>query len=196
MNVNGMQDLGKMIQDKLGVDEQMVMAAMNDASKSAKHSNHWAFAEAVTQRDGKYVWRDDGERQSRQYGEASKVGASTLFRSSNRLGMGGYERQADGKQNWKPDAPMMQLYVNAMPTLRDSAYKGLGNNSMGEHIFMKGDGKHEKAFREAITKTHGAGTDNERLAFEALELWKKSTHRKTGEYGSFQVAEDAIKKAA
>lgn len=192
IDVKGMREMADYLEKNLNVDHEMVMAAMNEASKSAKHNNHWTFAEAVTQRDGRYEWRTDAERQERQYVEASKRGVSALFRDTNRLGMGGY----DADDNWKPEPAMMQLYVNAMPTLVDSAGKGFGNNSMGEHIFKSDGGIHAEQFREAIIKTHGADTENGRKALEAMELWKRSCQNKSGGMGSYQIAEDILKKAA
>jgi hypothetical protein len=189
VDVNGMKNMADYIEKNLNVDHEMVMAAMNESSKAAKHNNHWAFAEAVTQRDGRYEWRNDEEREQRKYVEASKVGTNEIFRKSNRLGYGGY----DAKGEWKPDASMVQLLVNSLPGLDDTARKNLGNTNAGEHFFMKGDGKYERQLRATIKKTHGDGTEKERQALATLELWKKSTYTKSrGETGLYGAAEEAI----
>lgn len=175
-NVEGMQELAKMLQDKLGVDEQMVMAAMNDASKSAKHANHWAFAEAVTQRNGKYVWRDAQEREDRKYIEASKANMSVVASKGNRLAIGGY-KMVNGKQVWQADAPMLELLAQALPNLDESARRGYLNQNLGEQIFTKSP-ETEDMLKKIITKKYGAGSDQERAALETMNKWKSYTSSK------------------
>lgn len=196
-SVEGMKKLAKDIQVKLKVDPEMVMAAMNDASKSAKHANHWAFAEAITQKNGKYAWRDDKERQERLYVEASKAGTNNILRSGNRLALGDYKME-NGKQVWRPNQAMMQLMVQALPNMQDAAKKGMLNNNMGEHIFTREHGanklNYEKVIKEAIEKTYGAGTEEANKALETLKIWKQSTHsesRKTK--GMYGVSEEILK---
>lgn len=197
MSVEGMKKLAKDIEVKLKVDPEMVMAAMNDASKSAKHANHWAFAEAITQKNGKYAWREDSERQTRLYGEATKAGTNNIMRNGNRLALGDYKIE-NGKQVWRPNQAMMQLMIQALPNMQDAATKNLLNPNMGEHIFNREHGanklNYEKVIKEAIEKTYGAGTDEATKALNALRLWKQSTHaesrKKKGMYG---VSEEILK---
>ncbi|EKD78382.1 MAG: hypothetical protein ACD_41C00354G0004 [uncultured bacterium] len=173
-NFDGMQELAKMIQEKTGVGEQMVLAAFDQASKSAKHINHWAYAEAVTQRNGSYQWRGDEEHRERRYVEMSKAGMSNIARSGNRLAYGGY-KMVNGEQQWEPDPAAMALLVQQLPRLVDTAKKGMLNNSAGEHFFTKNSGKYGKELEALVDATFGAASTQAREAKEAIKYWKDAT---------------------
>lgn len=194
-NFEGMQELAKKIQKELGVDEQMVLAAFDQASKSAKHINHWAFAEAVTQRNGSYQWRSNGEKEERTYVEMSKAGMSNIARSGNRLAYGGYRYDEKTRQQvWEPNAPAMALLVQQLPRMEDTAKKGMLNNSAGEHFFTRYGGKYGQELEKMIDATFGAASDEARDAKRALHYWKQATSAQNRTEGDmYGIAQKVIK---
>ncbi|MDP3971263.1 MAG: hypothetical protein Q8P90_06280 [bacterium] len=192
MSIDGMKQLEQKLEG-LGVTRDMAMSAMNQASNSAKGINHWAFAEAVTQKNGRYEWRDDEEREHRKFVEATKAGANNVFRNGNRLALGGYKGVGENAK-WQPDAAMLGLLAQSMPRLKDTATKGMLNDNGGAHLFggAPGDssGRIEAKLNELIEVQHAGDARSLKDAHDTMNLWKQSSKRAEGggQAGPYDIA--------
>lgn len=193
VSAKGMQDLGSEV-EKLGVSREMVLAAMNQASRSAQSINHWAFAQAVTQSNGQFDWREEDERQERIYVEASKANPSNIFRNGNRLAMGDYDKEG----NWRPMQSMLALFAEAAPKMGDSAFKGMLNSNLGFHLFggAPGDNNHqiEGLLNTLIKQIHGNNPKAIKDSGEMIDRYKSYSAKDTGMIGPLEESNKVLRQ--
>ncbi|MFA5995139.1 MAG: hypothetical protein WC801_01680 [Patescibacteria group bacterium] len=129
----GLKAIQSMMEKNLHLDKELTMSVMNNVSMNAKRNNHWAYAEAVKSVGGELVWRSDEERETRRYGEASKVGANNIARNANRLGYGSYGPGG----NYQLDGGVATLIAKNMHQFGDLIQKNLFNTNAAENIFSR-----------------------------------------------------------
>lgn len=121
----------------LGMDDQLVLGTAADASRAAKGVNHWAFAEAVNSKHGRFSWYNEPERQERLFIEASKVDFRGLLRNGNRLAFGEHYIDQNGKTQWRAMSGMIQLLSRNIDKNLAQAIRGghlTVNPNLQEHV--------------------------------------------------------------
>ncbi|MFH1536692.1 MAG: hypothetical protein ABID45_01750, partial [Patescibacteria group bacterium] len=189
----------------MGIDQELAMSVADEASRAAKATNHWNFAEMVKVDNGQFVWRSQQEQQMRCINEMEKAGINNILRVGNRLAMGGHYKDADGNKKWRfNESGLLAVGKSLGKGLSDMLGKNMVNRHWVQNLMENPEeiaklervmkeqakarpdkaGEIEKSFRDLlqyVSKT-GAGTgyDPNKMIVEVAHITGRTLSNKTG----------------